>query len=350
MIAGESLVGIWLHKLGIWHDHQRFYHKKNWPDLLDGQDFDFYHYTDIDKIRDSTKSVLIIDNLSESWHSFKHFLQYPRDRRYVIFSGGQWNTRKKHLPFRYKPIFHQWCLMEMADTYLSPQRFCFYSDTCIDFDCAKPLHFVSTIGNQRAERDRLVSLLCESFADEPVLIKYSGQCIIGDDMASDVISVAPGEFDPYTSLVDKYFHNISQTLPIHLYNSARFNLVVETDIDFCDVFFLTEKTVKCLITGMPFVVVSTPRFLYHLRRLGFRTYDSVWDESYDHILDTNQRIEAVVKLCRDLQNYNWAKIVPTLREISTHNKLHFSRLNKLSSQEFETAHSTLQGDWICPES
>lgn len=349
MIDSESLVGGWLHKLEIWHDHQRFYHKKNWRDLLDGQDFDCFHYTDIDKIRDSTKSVLIIDNLTESWHSFGYFLQYPRDRKYIIFSGGQWDTRKKYLPFCYKPIFYEWFLLEMADTYLSPQRFCFYSDTCIDFDCAKPLHFVSTIGNARPERDRLVSLLCEAFANEPVLVKYSGQCIIGDDRASDVISVAKGEFDPYISLVDKYFHNISQTLPIHLYNSARFNLVVETDIDQCDVFFLTEKTVKCLITGMPFVMVATPWFLAHLRRLGFKTYDSIWDESYDEIQSTDQRIEAVIKLCRELQNCDWQKHTPALQEISTHNKLQFLRLNKLCTQAFETAHSTLQGDWICPD-
>ena len=83
--------------------------------------------------------------------------------------------------------------------------------------------------------------------------------------------------------MEKYYHSISQTLPIDLYNQCRFNLTVETDLDWTNEFFLTEKTVKNLIIGMPFVSVSTPHFLKNLRSLGFETYSSVWDESYDDI-------------------------------------------------------------------
>lgn len=348
MIPADSLVGIWLQKLQIWRDHQRFYCNTDWPDLLDQSRFGFFNFADVVGIKSCDESIIIIDNLTESWHSSKRFLQYPKDRKYIIFSGGTWDTDMHHLPFCYKVIFHRWFLLEMADTYLSPQRFCFYSDVSIDFDSEKSFLFVSTIGSHRPIRDLIVDKLTKAFKHDPVLVKYSGECIIGSDTGLDPVAVEPGNFDPYIVLLEQYYHNISQTVPIRLYNSARFNLVVESDVDYCGVFFLTEKTVKCLITGMPFVIISTPHFLKHLRRLGFKTFDSVWDESYDDIQDTNQRIDAVVKLCQDLKKFDWRKHTTELEMISMHNRLQFLRLDKVATSEFQNAYSMMNGDWICP--
>ena len=50
------------------------------------------------------------------------------------------------------------------------------------------------------------------------------------------------------------------------YNQSYFNIVVETDINYTDNFFLTEKTVKALLTGMPFVIVGTPDFIKNLQQ------------------------------------------------------------------------------------
>ena len=317
--------------------------------MLTGQDFDFCHHRDLEKIKSSAKSIIVIDNLSESWHSFRYFHQYPTDRRYIIFSGGSWCSQAHRLPFCYKAIFNQWCLLEMADTYLSPHRFCFYSDTALDFHASKPWLFVSTIGNERPERTRLVQQLCQHFQNDPVLIKYSGQCIIGSDAGLDCTTVEPGEFDPYTPLFAGYNHSISQTLPIKLYDSARFNLVVETDIDYHDVFFVTEKTVKCLLTGMPVVMVATPYFLRNLRNLGFMTYDSLWSEDYDSIVDTDDRIKAVVSLCANLRRFDWVSNTAQLQKIADHNRLQFLHLDRTVRNEFQTACATINGDWICPD-
>lgn len=349
MIPDDSLVGLWLKKLQIWRDYQQFYHGRKRKNLIDVDLYGYYHYSDIDGIQSSDKNTIIIDNLIESWHSYPNFDQYPTDRKYIILSGGIWDVKKKQLPFCYKPIFHEWCLFEMADTYLSPHKFCFYLDTKIDLDGEKRFLFVSTIGSHRPERDRLVDRLQETFMHDPVLVKYSGECIIGDDAGLDIVTITPGEFDPATPLVGEYYHNVSQTLPIRLYNAARFNLVVETDIDEHDSFFMTEKTIKCLITGMPFVVVATPYFLKHLRGLGFQTYDSLWNEDYDNIRDFDQRINTVIRLCGDLQSLDWKKHQKNLEQIALHNRSQFSRLGDLASREFQQAYSTIKGDWICPD-
>lgn len=59
---------------------------------------------------------------------------------------------------------------------------------------------------------------------------------------------------------------------------------------------LTEKTFKPIAMGMPFVLVSTQGSLHYLKTYGFKTFDSVWDESYDLIENDNDRIKAIADL------------------------------------------------------
>ena len=112
------------------------------------------------------------------------------------------------------------------------------------------------------------------------IVRYSGQNI-GIDCDLDVLNFKKGEFDPYTPILGQYYHNVSQSIPIQIYNQAYVNLIVETDAKFNHTFFLTEKTIKVLSCGMPFIILSTPKFLENLKKLGFKTYSSLWDESYD---------------------------------------------------------------------
>jgi len=64
---------------------------------------------------------------------------------------------------------------------------------------------------------------------------------------------------------------------------------------------LTEKTFKSIVMQQPFVLVSCQGSLEYLRRYGFKTFDSVFDESYDHCND-NDRIMRVGKLLSDLDS------------------------------------------------
>jgi hypothetical protein len=127
-----------------------------------------------------------------------------------------------------------------------------------------------------------------------------------------------------------------------MYNLARFNLLVESDIDIDDEFFLTEKTVKTLITGMPFVVLATPNFLKHLRNIGFATYDNLWDESYDEEIRFNDRVKKIILLCNKLNNFDWNAKQEELQKIQLHNRNNFFKLNKLSHQQFSAAEHVLK--------
>jgi len=62
---------------------------------------------------------------------------------------------------------------------------------------------------------------------------------------------------------------------------------------------LTEKTFKPIALGMPFVIVGTQGSLEYLRSYGFRTFEGIWDESYDSAEDS-VRIKRIASLLRSL--------------------------------------------------
>ena len=62
---------------------------------------------------------------------------------------------------------------------------------------------------------------------------------------------------------------------------------------------LTEKSFKPIALGMPFVIVGTRGSLEYLRSYGFRTFEGIWDESYDQA-DDSVRIERIASLLRSL--------------------------------------------------
>ena len=66
--------------------------------------------------------------------------------------------------------------------------------------------------------------------------------------------------------------------------------------------FLTEKTFKPIALSMPFIVIGNPYILKRLRNLGYKTFDTLWDESYDEEFDCHKRMEKIVKLVEDISS------------------------------------------------
>jgi hypothetical protein len=92
------------------------------------------------------------------------------------------------------------------------------------------------------------------------------------------------------------------------------NIVMEThfDADQSGGAFLTEKTFKPIKHGQMFFVAGPVGSLQALRDLGYRTFDSVLDNSYDQITDNTQRWlclkQAIVQAQHNLaQNFAAAK-------------------------------------------
>ena len=64
--------------------------------------------------------------------------------------------------------------------------------------------------------------------------------------------------------------------------------------------YLTEKTFRAILHKRPFVILGAPGSLTQLKKLGFKTFDHVWNEDYDLIQDPNHRIRAVIKIVKEI--------------------------------------------------
>ena len=65
---------------------------------------------------------------------------------------------------------------------------------------------------------------------------------------------------------------------------------------------ITEKTFKAIALEMPFVLVAPAGSLAYMREYGFKTFDTVFDESYDTETNDVRRIERVTKLLKELDS------------------------------------------------
>ena len=81
---------------------------------------------------------------------------------------------------------------------------------------------------------------------------------------------------------------------------------------------------------MPFILVGTQYSLKVLKQQGYKTFDHLWDESYDNIYNFDDRINAVVELVKELRTKNLKKLVLDNLDILEHNYNNFiSRKSKL---------------------
>jgi len=108
------------------------------------------------------------------------------------------------------------------------------------------------------------------------------------------------------------------------YNTA-LHLVAETVFDNSKI-HITEKTFKPMVMKQPFIVFAGPGTLQYLKNYGFRTFDCVWDESYDQEQDHDLRLAKIINIIKDLScrsDEAFEEIIYRCKEIVNHNHKHF---------------------------
>jgi hypothetical protein len=86
----------------------------------------------------------------------------------------------------------------------------------------------------------------------------------------------------------------------NVWNKYQIEVISETDA--VSNFWFTEKTANCLATGKPFVLVAGHGSLERLQKMGFRTFGSVIDESYDCAITPRERIKHLTHSLKQLYN------------------------------------------------
>ena len=76
-------------------------------------------------------------------------------------------------------------------------------------------------------------------------------------------------------------------------DNSFWHIVTET-VFYYNKLHLTEKIFKPIVMKQPFMLIAAPGNLAYLKSYGFKTFDSIIDESYDTIPNPDSRLEAVV--------------------------------------------------------
>jgi hypothetical protein len=101
--------------------------------------------------------------------------------------------------------------------------------------------------------------------------------------------------------------------------------------------FITEKTFKCIPAMHPFIIFSYPGILSELRTLGYKTFSPMIDETYDTIINDDERFNALWnEITRLLQKTpeEWIQWQNDIKEIVEYNKNHFySNTNHNSTKD-----------------
>lgn len=91
------------------------------------------------------------------------------------------------------------------------------------------------------------------------------------------------------------------------YQNTLFDVVLETLVDDSRI-HLTEKILRPIACGQPFLLVGTANSLAYLKQYGFKTYGDFLDESYDEEPDIIKRMEKVIAVMSNLKDKDYAAI------------------------------------------
>ena len=136
----------------------------------------------------------------------------------------------------------------------------------------------------------------------------------------------PVHRDPYDYFPSKWLDSLGgkscQVPMLDYYKKSCFEVVCETygEQTNDDSFYVTEKICKPILMKHPFVVVGNKNYLENLKRIGFKTFDGLIDESYDRLDDHTQRAKAISDLLSKLDMESSKHFYDQSRQICEHNQ------------------------------
>jgi len=174
----------------------------------------------------------------------------------------------------------------------------------------KPFLFDCMLGARRPHRDYVMMALTRTGLLDKSIVTYRagfpGEVInaqsqlFADQFLGTELNwpyVSPN-LDPEWEVAPHVSNHISCVSPNKIFQNTHYSIICETLGTGTD-FFLSEKTVKAIFAKRVFVAFAPRHFLRNLRQLGFQTFDTIIDESYDDEPCDDVRFQkAVLQLLR----------------------------------------------------
>lgn len=198
-------------------------------------------------------------------------------------------------------------LSDWAVDFLSKTNTKEYSNRAYLFDCL--------LGKERHNRNFIEELYLKSTGKEKIFFSYCKDNIKNGTWDFPVDSVTEtGQLIEHNNTL----FTASSALPYSIYNQSFYSIVAETLI-YNEYSFYTEKIVKPMLAKRPFIVFAGPYYLKNLKKLGFKTFDGIIDESYDSIVDYQQRFKSAWEQVEKIMLCDPTEIYQKTQHIREHN-------------------------------
>lgn len=187
----------------------------------------------------------------------------------------------------------------------------------------KPYMFDCLLGRSRRHRDHLYKQIKKSKFIDNILYTYYHS---NDNLSQGIWDNKDYIFNEEIEFPDPRGINVEVTryarLPVSVYNQSYYSIVSETMV-FNDFNQYTEKVAKPLVAKRPFIAFCGQHYLKNLRKLGFKTFGNVIDESYDDIRYDHERWDSAWGQVEWLCEQDPEHIYNELHSVLVHNKKHF---------------------------
>jgi hypothetical protein len=189
----------------------------------------------------------------------------------------------------------------------------------------KPQSFDALLGSPKPHRDFVARAVEHSNLQKQIILTYGGDWKDTEFYARDYFIWEP-DCVPQQNIIGTAdwvsYHghqcHLSQVIPQQVYNNTAYTIIAETDCD-NTLSFYSEKTAKAFIARRLFVAFSGYKFLENLHELGFKTFGTVIDESYDLEPDFDTRMALAFEQVRRLCELPQQEIFEKIRPVVEHN-------------------------------
>jgi hypothetical protein len=190
--------------------------------------------------------------------------------------------------------------------------------TQLTYNSHRAKKFDCLLGNQRRHRDFIAKQILSSNYHDQFVFSYHKNNLSQALWPKNIDSIDK----MYNAVHDNLRINLSSVLPVEIYNQTWYSIVAETTTENSYNQY-TEKVAKPIVAKRPFVVFAGQNYLGNLKKLGFHTFSSVIDESYDNIADFDRRMQAAWNQVEFLCKQDPVIVNNQLQDVLEHNRQHF---------------------------
>lgn len=261
------------------------------------------------------------DNIAQ-WASTKNF------KRFLISAGSLERGR----PLPPDTIYRPWWAFNIVNTNKKNQA---------DLSTKKTFFFDVLLGARRKHRDFIMGSLEQRNLLDRNIVSYR-DIFPGVEIPKTSTSHFPDlplqwpyispALTPDLEVKETLDKSISSIVPWKIYQHSYFSIIAET-LGTGGAFFLSEKTGKAFYARRAFVHFGIWGFLAQLKELGFQTFSTVWDESYDDIEDDVGRWQRAMDTVEYIMKQDPDQILAACQDILEHNFYHLLELKAQSRKQ-----------------